>query len=75
VEPVSGGMRLVVVAIDRRRAVINEGSDTARDIPVTISRALICIVEEAVVCVLFVQRRLRNWVERVVYGAFEGGHL
>lgn len=64
-----------MVAVDRRSAVVDEGSHTAGDIPVAIPRALVCIVEEAAVCVLFVQRRLRNGVERVVYGAFEGGHL
>lgn len=64
-----------MVAVDRRSAVVDEGSDTAGNIPVAISRALVCVVEEAVVCVFFVRRRLRNGFERVVNGAFEGGHL
>jgi hypothetical protein len=68
-------MSLVMVAIDRRSAVVNEGSDTACDIPVAISGALVCVVEETVVCVFFVRRWLGDRVERVVYGAFEGGHL
>ena len=64
-----------MVAIDRRSAVVNEGSDTACDIPVAISGDLVCVVEETVVCVFFVRRWLGDRVERVVYGAFEGGHL
>lgn len=55
VKPTPSGMRLVVVAIDRRRAVVNERSDTAGDIPVAISGALVRIVKEAVICVFFVQ--------------------
>lgn len=74
-QPASSGMRLVVVAIDRRRAVVNERSDTAGDIPVAISGALVRIVEEAVICVFFVQWGVRDWVERVVDGAFQSGHL
>lgn len=68
-------MGLVVVAINSGSTVVNERSDTAGDIPVTISGALVCVVEETVVGVFFVRRRLWDWVERVVYGAFEGGHL
>lgn len=64
-----------MVAVDRGRAVINEGSDTAGDIPVAISGALVCVVEEAVVGVFFVQRWLRDGIERVIYGALELGHL
>jgi hypothetical protein len=71
----SCAMGLVVVAVDRMRAVVNERSDTAGDIPVTISGALVCIVEETVICVFFVQGGLRDRVERVVDGAFESGHL
>ena len=64
-----------MVAIDSGRTVVDERSDTAGDVPVTFSGALVCIVEETVVGVFFVRRRLWDWVERVVYGAFEGGHL
>jgi len=71
----SGAIRLVVVAVDRGRAVINEGPDTAGNFPVTMSRALVRVVEEAVICELFVRRWLRDRVERVIDGAFEGGHL
>ena len=68
-------MGLVVVAINSGSTVVNERSDTAGDIPVTISGALVCVVEETVVGVFFVRRRLWDWVERVIYGALEGGHL
>jgi hypothetical protein len=64
----------MVVAVFSRTAVINEGSDTACDFPVTISGPLVC-VKEAVVRVFFVWRWLRNWLKGVIDGAFKGGHL
>jgi hypothetical protein len=71
--PARGGS-LRSVAVDCRAAVVDERSDAARHLPATISRAIVGVVEEALVVILLVLNGLWRRVEGVVYGAFESGH-
>jgi hypothetical protein len=63
------------VADDGRAAVVDEGSDAAANFPAAVARAIVGVVEEGLVVDLFVFDGLWRWVEGVVYGAFEGGHV
>ena len=66
--------RLVAVAIYSRAAVVNEGADTAFDLPLSISRAGVGVVEDSVVIMVITLIWQSRNAERVVYGAVEGGH-
>ena len=63
------------VTVDSRTSVVNKGTDAACHLPATVARAVVSVVEEALVVSLFVLDGLWRRVEGVVYGAFEGRHV